>query len=273
MNTKKPPQKPAPKEFGSSRPYVGAAPRMHGERPAQVPMHDRRGIQNYGTFRIGYIPANSISTATVGPGVYSLSPLSNVPFVSLVGAARQEKVLSWGETIIVREGEQATVKNASYHPGDIVLSAGEDFVATPKRITVPVEIQFVQGSDGSRLEPKWAVDCRRAKSAYFVTDIAYPTIAPPSTITGVRILKRGRSVERAHNTPSTQIPGGYESAENIAPGSQINYVALGYASQSSERGPMALLDIAYFNLWALGNNANWPPPLPLNTTSYYVLEY
>lgn len=245
-----------PGDVAVTHPYLGSAPRREGPTAPAPVFPEKRGEQNYSTMRCGYVNARSNSEQQLGPGKYTLHSLSSVPYVTFVGAARQEKELSWGDICIVRENELVTVHNASYHPGDIVLSAGVDYTVPPRRLTVPVNLRF--NAALQQYEPEFPVDCRRARSAWIVIF----SVAGAATL----VTKTGLSRERSHFTPSPQVPSGYSSTEAIAPGSQITYVSLGYRSVSTERGPMVLLDTALPRFSADISD-------PTTLSAYYLLEY
>jgi len=102
------------------------------------------------------------------PYYYSLSSRSTVPYVEISGGTKSNKLLSWGEVIMIPPGEMLTVKNASYHQGDIAINSGQDWVEAPTRVTVPVPLVVVAGpgiGEATRIA-QYPVDCRRAKRAY-----------------------------------------------------------------------------------------------------------
>lgn len=102
------------------------------------------------------------------PFYYSLSSRSTVPYVTISGGTKSNKLLSWGEIIMVPPGEMLSVKNSSYHQGDIAINSGRDYVEIPTRVTVPVPLGVVAGPGPGEVTrfATYPVDCRRAKRAY-----------------------------------------------------------------------------------------------------------
>jgi len=191
-------------------------------------------------------------------GFYSLSTLSNVPYVSVVGSGGNEKTFSWGEIIYVAPGENARVKNASFHPGEITLNGGKDFAATPGRITVPVTLNIID-VEANSFHTAFPVDTRRAKRAWLYT--------LNEARGGCSCDKIGKATQRQHATVNMISPGpGYSSNEQFAVGSQIMQIALGYASVGVNNDAMALLDTAELEMRNLVVD-------PTANASYYVLEY
>lgn len=212
--------------------------------------------QPYGTYRLGFIESKQKTQVQLTPGYYSLSTLSEVPYVSLVGNLGQEKTATWGEIFYINGGSNAVVYNASYHPGNIVLNGGHDFSAKPGRLTVPVTFKTVAAGTYTTNIP---VDTRGAKRGWLYCN---------STAGAACVARKvGSATERSHSTFNSLTPGpGYTFDESIAAGSQILQIALGYASNSVNNDCMALLDTAQITLV----NVTVDPGL---SSAYYVLEY
>ena len=260
--------RPAAKHITPSKPYVGAVPRFNSIDMPDIKKMSNNAQQNYGTFRCGYVQAKSSSGVQLGPGAYSLSTLSNVPYVSFRGAPRQEKTFSWGETIIVREGETVTVWNESYHPGDIVINGGQDYATIPRRITVPVYLNWTASGIGGlpTLTPANPCDARRAKGVWIAL------AAQVVTTSNGNLGKVGKPQERSHFTEvpvviKNLIGAGYFSNEIVAAGTALTMIPLGYQSNmGDDSSTMCLLDTAEFIFTNIADGAQ------LNM-AYYVIEY
>jgi len=219
----------------------------------KIEMHQR-----YGTYELGYTPVGTLIQTPLNAGYYSLSSMSNVPYVSIVGSGGNEKTFSWGEIIYVAPGENARVKNASYHPGEITLNGGKDFCTMPGRITIPVSLTITNVPTFT-FKTAFPLDTRRAKRAWLYLN----TVAD----VGCSCSKIGKAVRRAHNTTNTVSPGpGYTFVESIVAGSQVLQIALGASSTGTGNDAMALLDTAELTM----QNLTVDPRL---ASSYYVLEY
>ena len=117
------------------------------------------------SIRPGQDSGMRLSGGVTIPYYYSMSSRCTCPYVEISGGTKSNKLLSWGEVIMVPPGEQLTVKNLSYHTGDIAINSGQDWVEMPTRITVPVP--WAPGTDPRVIyRPLFPVDCRRAKRAY-----------------------------------------------------------------------------------------------------------
>lgn len=232
----------------------------------------RPAIQNFGVFfATGVAPQSdkglagaATSSLQLSPGYYSLGVEGNVPFVILKGPSRMQKPLSWGETIAIPEGMQATLFNASYHPGDIVLKGGQDWPVGPRRITVPVDFDAVSGGVVWTITPKWPVDVRRARQAFLVWRV---TVSAP-----VNVGISGDRVKGSHFTQSPK-PGYLETL--VVPAGPFVYVPLGYGAAPPPIAtvgllPHALLDTALVLPFAV---LKADVPAPLGVPMYYVVEY
>jgi hypothetical protein len=105
---------------------------------------------------------------------YSLGAQSTVPFVEFIGGGVVQKAFTWGEMVEVPAGQEVLVKNASLMRGDIFIQSGRDFVARPRRITVPVTMLDSGGGLGPwtdfgvlfAVTTEFPCDARNAHEAY-----------------------------------------------------------------------------------------------------------
>lgn len=227
--------------------------------------------RNFGTFFVGLVPANTSSRYPIGPGYYSLSTLSTVPYVALKGVQGREKVFSWRETVHIPEGQTAWVKNASWHDGDIVLNGGRDYSAAPARVTVPVPVKETTGpAPGNEkiLTAVFPADTRQARSAFLAVNIQTGAATGPAivwTITGQIAEQTGHS----HRTGSSNQRSEYVQTVETAANTTIGMIPLGYgAAFAAPQLPMSLLDRTGFVATIAENAA---PSIAPNF--YYVLEY
>lgn len=254
---------------GSGKPKVR-------ERDRETEGGFKPGIQNFARYFATGVQSKSdkgtAGTSTgsrqLAPGYYSLGVESNVPFVILKGPTRQQKSLSWGETIAIPEGFAATLFNDSYHPGDIVLKGGRDWPTVPRRITVPVPFDIVDNGTSWLITPQHGVDVRRARQAFLVWGITN-SVNVVVTVTGER-------KEGSHLTQSTQGPT-YTEQETQGVGMTSLYIPLGYGAQpfpllQTALGvlPHALLDVATMGAFGV---IKADVPVPENVPMYYVVEY
>lgn len=212
--------------------------------------------QPYGTYRLGYVASRQKTQVQLTPGYYSLSTLSEVPYVSLVGNLGQEKTATWGEIFYINDGSNAIVINSSFHPGNIVLNGGHDFSAKPGRLTVPTRFTLTGvNTYTTSITP----DTRGAKRGWLFCN----------TTAGAACVARkvGKAIERSHDTFDSVSPGpGYTFDESIAPGSQILQIAIGPSTVGVNNDPMGLLDTAQITLVNVTVD-------PGTASAYYVLEY
>ena len=141
--------------------------------------------------------AAAVEAGSIGPGIYSLGTRSTVPYIQIKGTNGFNKIASWGELIEVPKGQLATVANASHHAGDIFLNQGEEPGNMPARITIgtpfvenaqlalddPQRLQFPLGKTAT----SW-IDCRRARTVYFVTSALVP-------VAGADFGKQGQNID------------------------------------------------------------------------------
>jgi len=275
-------------------PYVGASPRVFPDTTRQdetasgnlppantgAPAYQNAPITtadsgNYATHRMGYVESNQQSQQRIGPGFYSLSRLSNVPFVKIVGVARSEKVVTWGERFEIPAGENGRVVNASYHPGEIVLNGGKDVNLGPRRINVPFNLTLVDAMAGDNVYmPDTRVDTRGAKAVWAVVPVtAQPN--PPLTFSPIKVYNF--AVERANNTASN-IGAPFEGSGSASQllyvgGNSPSRIPLGYLCTQDDirEVTMSLLDTATFTIdldeWVLYQ------PLNADSPTYFVIEY
>lgn len=244
------------------------------------------GKKNFGTFSTGLVAPQARTRHQLGEGHYSLSTLSTVPYVSLIGNAQTEKIFSWGEVVYVPDGVAVTIKNASYHKGDIVLNGGRDFSTLPQRVTVPVTVKAVPDPDDAEffwLVPDWKVDSRRARRAWIAIDLESPLDQDENAmIIGGRI--EGSKGGHSHGTgpsPLGTVPAPIQAL--FGTGNLVGYANLVALPAATAQGvfPLgdlahtvaptvthALLDTAFF---AARIELEEAPTIPIN--AYYVLEY
>lgn len=218
--------------------------------------------QKLNTFSGGYVQAQQNSNLQVGPGVYSLSSRCNLPYVEFLSAGGYQKTISWGEYAEVPCNELVTVRNASFHPGNLIINAGLDPFPPPARITVPTPLVTV--GDGGKT--KYRLDTRRAKRAYlmcnmrgdgdgdFVANVVGYSLTTHDTVNGIN---------NALNPGVGYVAGAYNY---IGPVNHI-IVPLGFAATlGDDSRPMALLDSAEVTF-----DTQIPTEGP--PTAYFVAEY
>jgi hypothetical protein len=223
-------------------------------------------------FDIGYVGPNQNSSTALSAGSYTLSARSNVPFVSLVGRGGFKKIFTWGETVKVPHKEMCTVRNESFHGGDIYINAGCEETNRPARITVPVPFTNVGGA----WEPLFPADVRLARRAFLYFD-AYVSANPPfsSTITilGLRTDGSHKTSNEISLITSPFKPGsGYVDARVIPVFTLLEPQPLGHlAGPPGDTTPHALLTtaaayltVSHLTLAPTGDN------LP---NAYYSMEY
>lgn len=246
---------------------------MPGPGTPQVVMAN---VPAFSTLRMGYRAPGEVA-GQVGPGVYYLSPLANVPFVTFVGAEGYEKTISWGESFKTPPNTGLVrVKNGSYHSGEIVLGTGEQAsYPMPARITVPV---LPSSIDGSAVYPPnpgnppfsavvytARLDTRRARRAYLMGDAKTLTDA-----IGIQVV--GQAIERFTLAPATASFPGYSNTMTVLANTEFRRVPLGYGADMSENNnePHALLDVVTRVAFGTVSSATIQP---LNIWAFYVLEY
>jgi hypothetical protein len=221
-------------------------------------------------FEFGYMAPNQAGNQQLSTGTYCLSSRSNVPYVTLVGSGGNTKTFSWGEIITIPEGEACTVKNSSFHGGDIFINAGCDDANRPARITVPVTLEDQTFAETDIIRTTFPADVRMARRAYLIVDAVTQGLLPPqATVIGKRY-------DGSHNT-GNQLPNllsepgaGYEDVFEFVIPEVLGPIPLGKgANYSDDTRPHALLTTAevYFdppdNFRFAGSTRN----------AYYIIEY
>jgi hypothetical protein len=236
--------------------------------------------QHYGTIAVGGLNPNEVSDVVLTSGSYSLSTLSTIPYIQLLGPSGAQKLFSWNERIDIPDGETARIQNASCHKGDVFINGGSDYTTLPGRVTVPVPIvRYVGGGGDIIFIPEYPVDTRRARRAFFVFYSPLDTDDPPVP-DAIAVIK-GSVINHTHDTgnlialaaftpPLNNSGIGYVAVQTL-PGLTITpMIPLGYgASFTDSTNPHALLDCAIPYIYADEESA-WDS-FPL--TAYYVLEY
>ena len=153
---------------------------------------------NVATIEVGFAEPRATTQTLLSEGVYSLAARSNVPFVTLVGSAGFRKTFTWGEIAEVPRGQMVTVRNASYHAGDIVINRGADYDNRPARITVPVELEVIDVplEEGSGYRTKFPVDARMARRAFLCVDASVLETAAYDVL----FYRRGRRLDGSMKT-------------------------------------------------------------------------
>lgn len=201
--------------------------------------------KNSTTIKVGFVAPNTTSEVQVGSGLYSLNKRSNVPFVTFVGASGFTKTITWGEFAEIPEGALVSVRNASYHGGDIFLNKGMDPCNRPSRITVPVTITLDNVIAGSALlyaGVEFPVDTRGAKRAFINFD------CQTSEETAVNV--RGRRLDGSMKTANPlgvfaapYGPGvGYVDQQLVPAGDTMAMIPLGQGAMNGSDLPHSLLD-------------------------------
>ena len=226
--------------------------------------------RNFGTFFVGLVPARTRSKYQVGPGHYSLSTLSTVPYVTLSGAQGREKTFSWREVVHIPEGQSAWVENASWHDGDIILNGGRDYGAYPFRVTVPVRIRetFDPETGWRTFEPAYPCDTRQARTANLAVNIRTAN-AMGATISWVLTGSIAERTGHSHNTGSLNERPEYRQVFETPPNTSVGLIPLGYAAGlAAPDQPMALLDRVTFRV-----TIGFATVDSIDPNFYYVLEY
>jgi hypothetical protein len=254
--------------------------------------------QNYATIsQLGVNPGQVAADLRISEGKWSLSALSNVPFVTITGSGFS-KTFSWGELIIVPDGCTAQVLNASKHKGDIYLNAGWDYANCPARVTVPVPLVIQNTTTGEVTDypapptipalpaivtTKFPIDTRRARKAFLVmsyNNVDHELGAP----VGQDFVIFGQPNTTANNTFNMAIgdllppfpQDGYRSIYHLDPLTTGVIVPLGFeAGKGCCSLPHTLMDYAQV-FWIL-IAASYPQSDPAGTdfipAAYYMLEY
>lgn len=220
---------------------------------------------NFGTYAFKNVPPDEITSGRLSAGWYSLSSLSTVPYVSLIGQEGREKIFSWGELIQIPDGSMASVKNASFHTGDIIINGGQDYATLPHRVTVPVVVERTGGGEDPINIQAPFVDTRRARRAWFVMNVI------DAGLTNGNALVLGANI--THSNPTNGFitftgGSGFVSGHTLLAHGQYCYIPLGYCSEIGMEESMVLLDKGRV-IYTLDSEANVAFP----NIGYYVLEY
>ena len=238
--------------------------------------------QHYGTIAITDIGPEEISKQVITAGAYSLSTLSNIPYVRLLGSTGAQKLFSWNERVVIPDGETARVQNASCHRGDIFINGGFDYASLPARVTVPVTLTRTIGiaTGLTVITPAWPVDTRRARKAFLVIAEPLPTTIPNGAAAVVIGRVINHSCETFNEIPSLSAiipligdqPGiGFFNVVPLPPAVQTSFIPLGYgAALTDPMFPHALLDCGIAIIVSDDVETSWSL-IPL--TGFYVLEY
>lgn len=203
----------------------------------------------------------TLSGGDTVPFVYSLGVNSTVPYVRVLTEGSQ-KIFSWGEPIVVQPRVNATIVNASYHPGDIFIQSGSDPGAIPARVTIPVGLKY-QNVAHTVLEGRFPVDVRRARRA-FVAGFAVSTNAFKSFVVVAFARDRSHTITPAFafGPPITAI---YAWVQRIPPNTFMGLMSLGI--ERNPAGPASgLLDYIKFGYSDTTTRSE-------SGSVYYVLEY
>ena len=237
----------------------------------------RPQASNFATYKVGLVQPGALSKTQLGPGWYSLSSLSNVPYVTLVGRGGTQKTFSWGELVFIPDGNLVTVKNESLHAGDIYINSGRDFCSKPHRVTVPVQTAIRAAQ--STLEALTPVDVRSARRAYFST---WPTTdangdafawagSPFQSIFAVGGRRVSGSMETKNGLPNGVFGGGtgYAYQRTLPAFTEYFNLPLGWgALPGDDNTPHTLLDSARPAIIGLPFLV-----VPPQWTAFYTLEY
>lgn len=217
-----------------------------------------------------FLPAvrpGETTRARLAGGKYCLGTESTVPYVSLEGSGISQKVISWGEMVEVPKEQMVTIKNESFHQGDIAINSGWDYATRPGKITVPFQLL----ADGTIIDPlaipafpftatpEFPLDCRLAKRAYVVAILN--TDADDLLFTVIGQAKK-------HSFPVNAVFNFYTNIVTLPAFSAIEPIPLGSALQVTPAAalPMALTDTAEFTV-DITDAALFSP------IWFYVVEY
>ncbi len=256
--------------------------------------------QQYGTLSQLGVPPNGLAKdLRLSEGKWSLSSLSNVPYITITGLG-YSKTFSWGELIDIPKNVMGQVVNASKHKGDIYINSGWDYANVPARITVPVPL-VLRGAAGEFITyplppalptfPAFAttmfpVDTRRARKAFLVMGLNTPVGG--EGYEGQEFIIVGQPNTTSMNTYNSVvdltapfIPGnGYYSRYTLPPLTQGVIIPLGFeAGKGCCSLPHALLDFAQV-YWPLLREEDYPQSdagaigsSPYRPAAFYMLEY
>lgn len=220
------------------------------------------------------------STLFLSAGRWCLSPRSTVPYAQVDVLGYGGKEVSWGQLIEIPDDSQGTVKNSSFHAGDVIFDAagsGTGFVGfAPATITVPA--QFILRSLG--LWHSTLLDVRRARKAYLCIDTSITE--PNNTSLQFRIYHQAPRRGTAFVPGTAAANAGAAIDVILFNGASTFMLPLGFASGQTrepapgvsslqELRPMCFLDYLFveYNEATPGN----PIFAGGNVTSFFLLEY
>lgn len=213
--------------------------------------------QKITSFVGGYVQPNSESNLRLSEGVYSISSRCNLPYVEFLASGGYQKVISWGEFAEIPCDMTVTVKNASAHPGNLIINAGIEAFPLPSRITAPARI-LSTGVEFGAASTEFSFDTRRCKRAYLIVDGMGPV--------NITVAGRARgSLDTANLITSGEKGVGYIQTHAVGALSQIPPIPLGFRSvMGDDSRPMALLDYC---------QVAFDVPFEDEPAAYYVAEY
>ncbi len=220
------------------------------------------------SFNFGFLQPNEPASGSLSTGIYSLSARSNVPFARLIGKGI-DKIFTWGETVEVPKGEICTVRNASFHAGDLFINSGCDLDNRPARITIPVPFtETTTFADSSWRTGSYPVDVRMARRAYLAIDASVDAEEDDFTL-----YITGQRLDGSHNTQDQIVPlgvtgAGYVESFTFIAGLPFGLIPLGKLSMiGDDTRPHTLLTIATIYI---PETMVFPGTTP---TAYYTVEY
>jgi len=236
---------------------------------------------------MGSVLYSGIAAETVAgdlpAGRYCLGTRSTVPWVT-IQAGSDAHVLTWGDVVDVPEGTKASLKNTSFHAGDIWLNTCTIAPSkAPPSITIPASFdvqQFAVPFIGNWLVSKW-IDLRGARRAYLaINKLNVGNIS--FFIQHKALRKDALAVNSLGANGAYAALGGDVVFEQPTAGFP-NFLPLGIASglilndtageRLPENSPMALLDTCRVVVGLLDANAlSWTQGIRYVDT-FFVLEY
>lgn len=126
-----------------------------------------------GTLNFVRVDAEQGDAGPLGPGRWCVSPLTTVPMVSVDLGQRGPRLLTWGQSIEIPEGQHGKVRNASWHRGDLwfdgIGSGCGHTGLVPRAVTIAVDLVLVPGlRPGLGYYMTTKVDTRFARRAFLV---------------------------------------------------------------------------------------------------------
>lgn len=213
----------------------------------------------------------------LGPGRWALHPRSTVPFVEIRVGSTAPRVFSWGEVYEIPRGHKGQVLNASYHRGDIILSAvapGSSAPARPASITVPCAWTTDAVTNTSS-----ELDTRLARRAYLVNPAAISPL-PAGLPLNIHYAAELRgdfvptgavaAVPASGRLPYAYTVAGFGAmiALGIGAGENLDTAAVGRTLPDTR--PMALLDHLYVTMLVVDAG---PAGYGVTSPTFFVVEY